>query len=140
MKFLRYEKSRSKPARPSRIEDRFSLCRLVPSTPRYWPFSGVAAYRPAVVDKTLTSFHNDINRTAKDINASMSKLVLVRSTLTDAAAGKPMAVAASETRPVVALPEPTHARHAIGLPDRRSERLAEPVRAKSSGFTEPQVR
>lgn len=35
----------------------------------------VAAFRPQVVDKTLASFHVDVNRTAQDLTVSLVRLV-----------------------------------------------------------------
>lgn len=101
----------------------------------------LAPYRPALVDKTLVSFHNDINRTAIDLNDGLANLAITRSALARASEPPPMRIA-NAPKPAVELktPDISHARNALGLPERRQRDIGEPVRVKAAGFTELKAR
>jgi len=47
----------------------------------------LAPYRPAMVDKTLSSFHHDLNRTARDFQEGAKQLMATRGVLAASAAG-----------------------------------------------------
>ena len=46
----------------------------------------LASWRPNSVDKTLSSFHHDVNRSAKDFSDGAKQLIAARGTLTHSAA------------------------------------------------------
>jgi hypothetical protein len=100
-----------------------------------------APYRPALVDKTLASFHADVNRTAKDLNAGLQKLVVVRDTLTASAQGKPAPKATVETKQVrVEGPSLQHARAAVGIVEPKATAVEVAAHGKPPGFTELKAR
>jgi hypothetical protein len=94
----------------------------------------VAPFRPALVDKTLVSFHEDINRTAKDLNEGLANLAFTRSVLARSAeAPAPRLAAAPKASVKIEAPDITHARNVLGLPEHRPRDIAEPVRVKAQG-------
>ena len=46
----------------------------------------VAAFRPVLVDKTLSSFHEDLNRTAKELQVGAQRMIDIRGLVSTASA------------------------------------------------------
>lgn len=102
----------------------------------------LAAYRPAVADATLASFHNDVNRTVKDVNDGLAELLKMKKSLGEASrqVARVEQPAMSAVKSPIAEPTLAHARSAIGVPPNRQAGLAEPQRKSSPGFTELKAR
>lgn len=63
----------------------------------------VSPYRPALVDKTLASFHEDINRTSKELNEGLKRIANAQAAMASftapAAEPQPMQPALRSTSP-----------------------------------------
>ena len=99
----------------------------------------VAPFRPAAVDKTLASFHNDVNRTAKELSDGARELMEVRLALAVAAASS-VAPAPAPAKVVVSAPKSPANAAPPPAPVPSRVRLTELPRAQGVGFSAPPAR
>lgn len=97
----------------------------------------LAPYRPASVDKTLSSFHNDLNRTARDFQESAKQLMATRGVLAASAAG---IVPENKTETPKPLKQAEVRVAAQKMPQERSKLETLPRAEKVSGFSELKAR